>query len=224
MRKLLFNISGFFIALIYFLYLSTLGFRYKKTNFDRHWNKSGRPMIRCHWHEDILTLVYRHAFGGLCVMASHSQDGEIIASALKWLGFSVVRGSSSKGGMEALEKMLPEFKRGRGGGLALDGPRGPRRKAKNGILFLAKEMGIPVVPVVTAVKWKIRLKSWDRMVVPLPFSPSIEFNGIPIFVPKDATKEQIEEKRIELEKGFLELTKTAEQYFAKRSRVTLPSS
>ena len=211
---LFFNkLLGVLLAAIYFPIVLTLGLKREMTNFQYHWERAGRPLVRCSWHEHIIAFVYRLAFRKMCVMASKSKDGEIISSALKTLGFKVVRGSSTRGGSEALRGMLRAFNDGWNISLMVDGPKGPHRKIKPGILILGSMTGAPIVPTVISVKWFFRVKSWDRMIIPVPFSPAVELNGKPIMVPRSPSSEELDKKIIELEEEFNRLEIEARDYF-----------
>lgn len=105
------------------------------------------------------------------VLISQSRDGESGVWAAERLGYKVVRGSSSRGGVEALRQLELELS-GEGGWAALvvDGPRGPRRVSKPGAAWLSQRTGLPVVAVSARAQPAIQLNSWDRCVVPMPFS------------------------------------------------------
>jgi lysophospholipid acyltransferase (LPLAT)-like uncharacterized protein len=127
------------------------------------------------WHEHLPVCMQAFAGRGIHVLISKSRDGEWAARACLALGYRVHRGSSSAGadgkafgGLRALARA------GRGGkvriGMALDGPRGPRRVPKPGSLWLARLLQAPIVPVAIEAKRAFRLGSWDRALIPLPFS------------------------------------------------------
>lgn len=215
MSLMLSRFIGFFLALFYFPLAITLGFKRRVTNFQKHWEKAGRPLVRCGWHEDIVAFVYRLAFRKMCVMASQSKDGEIITSGLRTLGFRVARGSSTRGGSGAFRGMLKAFREGWNISLMVDGPKGPHRVIKPGVLLLASATGSPVVPTIIVVKWCIRVHSWDRMVIPLPFSPSVELDGRPIMIPRNPTEEELKSKLKELETEYKNLDLMAENIFVK---------
>ncbi len=108
---------------------------------------------------------------GMRVLISQSRDGEFGAQMAKRLGYVPVRGSSSRGGASALRALARDLSEN-GGWVAFvaDGPRGPRRVAKPGAAWLARETGLPIFQV-EAEAWPcFRLKSWDRCVIPLPFA------------------------------------------------------
>lgn len=174
-------------------------------------------MARCGWHEHILAFVYRYAFRKkISVMASKSKDGEIIASALKMLKLRVVRGSSTRGGSYAFRSMLKACKEGYSSSLMVDGPKGPHRVLKPGIILLASMAGTPIVPTIIVVKWFIRVNSWDQMIIPIPFSPTVELNGRPIMVPKKPSEVELKNKLMEVENELKRLDKLAENVFRTR--------
>jgi lysophospholipid acyltransferase (LPLAT)-like uncharacterized protein len=147
-------------------------------------------------------------------MVSRSKDGEIIARVLKLFGFRSARGSSSRGGKEALQVMIETINREQcSAGLVADAPRGPFGVAKIGIVKLAKDTGLPLIPVMWWAKRKIMFNSWDKTLLPLPFTRIVFFYETPIFVPRDASDERVEEIRAELTGRLNEMHKRAREYF-----------
>lgn len=123
------------------------------------------------WHEHMLPCLAAFQKRDMRVLISASRDGELGARAAERLGYRAVRGSSSRGGAEALRALATELKRD-GGWVAFvaDGPRGPRRRAKPGAAWLAEHTGLPLYGVVADCPLGFTLNSWDRCRVPLPFS------------------------------------------------------
>lgn len=114
-------------------------------------------------------MIVLHRHMGMVAMASQSRDGEIVAGVLRRFGYGVVRGSSSRGGQEALMGCLLALREGGRPALAVDGPRGPAGSVKPGAERLAVSEGLPVVyGRVRARGWRAR--SWDRFLVPWPFT------------------------------------------------------
>jgi len=104
-------------------------------------------------------------------LVSRSPDGELIARALKKLGYGVIRGSSSKGGSKAILEILNRLSQGEQIAITPDGPRGPGYRVKEGVSIIAQKSGSRIIPaVVTFAKPTIRLKSWDSFIIPLPFA------------------------------------------------------
>jgi lysophospholipid acyltransferase (LPLAT)-like uncharacterized protein len=140
-----------------------------------------RPVLHAIWHQRMVLGIFKFPYRRVVTMASQSKDGDVIASFLFFWGFTAVRGSSSKGGSEALAEMI-EALRGtsRWAALTPDGPRGPARKSKPGLYRLAEELDAPVLPVGTSCRGHRFLNSWDRYLLPLPFSRAAVVFGTPV--------------------------------------------
>ena len=166
---------------------------------------TGRPPIMAFWHGRVLTATYFFRRRGIVVMISENFDGEWIARIIEQFGFRTSRGSTSHGGQRALLQLKREMERGLPSGFAVDGPRGPARKAQPGAVWLAKLTGNPIVPFHMEASSFWSLKSWDRTQVPRPFSTVALAVGSPIDVPRDADEAALETKRLELEQSLLAL-------------------
>ena len=168
MRALL---LGFPLFLVIALWRATLRIRLVGREHRDAIVLSGRPVLHAIWHQRMVAGIFRFPWEGYVTMASRSRDGDVIAGFLFWWGFRVVRGSSSRGGTEALAEMI-ELLRGRAPGAALtpDGPRGPARRCKLGVLRLAEAVAAPLMPGGASSARPRFLRSWDRYLVPMPFS------------------------------------------------------
>lgn len=177
----------------------------------RHLNFEGpgRRPIMAFWHGRVLTATYYFRRRGIVVMISENFDGEWIARIIERFGFHTSRGSTSHGGRRALLQLKREMDRGLPSGFALDGPRGPARKAQPGALWLAKLTGNPVVPFHMEASRCWTLGSWDRTQIPKPFSTVALAVGDPIDVPGDADDGTLEAKRVALEASLLALERQA---------------
>jgi lysophospholipid acyltransferase (LPLAT)-like uncharacterized protein len=142
-------------------------------------------------------------------MASLSRDGEYIARVLHGFGFVVARGSSSRGGEGAVLEMAEMLADGLDAGLTPDGPKGPLYRVQPGVVILASLSGVPIVPATYDMTRKKRLTSWDRFIIPSPFSRGVMVYGDPVFVPKDADEAAREEVRTRLEKTMRLLNEKA---------------
>ena len=166
------------------------------------------------WHSRIIPVAYTHKGYGGAIMVSRSEDGELIAQVIHRQGHEPIRGSTTRGGREALkllEKKLME--RVRPGVIIPDGPQGPRFKVQHGIIQLAKKTGYPIIPVTgSASRMKI-FNSWDRFILPLPFSECLISYGQPIQVPEDADMDEIEQYRQALEKDLFQITQDADAHY-----------
>jgi lysophospholipid acyltransferase (LPLAT)-like uncharacterized protein len=115
-------------------------------------------------------------------MVSKSKDGELIARVMDRFGFGSVRGSSSRAGRESAVQMIRLLRRGLVCGVTPDGPRGPAREVKEGVLFIARAARCPIVPITCAFKRRKLLRSWDRFVLPWPFNTAVILIGMPFHV------------------------------------------
>jgi lysophospholipid acyltransferase (LPLAT)-like uncharacterized protein len=133
----------------------------------------GGKGIAALWHQRILlVLTYARRFREFAplVMISQSRDGDIIAEICRLLNFRPVRGSSSRGGREALATMVTELSVHQAAIHAVDGPQGPRGIIKSGLIRMAQLSGVPIVPLTISVNRAWILKSWDSFLIPKPFS------------------------------------------------------
>jgi lysophospholipid acyltransferase (LPLAT)-like uncharacterized protein len=129
-----------------------------------------RPIVFALWHGDMLPLLYQHRGEGAAVLISEHRDGELIARVAKALGFRTVRGSTTRGASRALVGLTRELMDGHDIAVTPDGPRGPARSFAPGALIAAQRARAPVLAVGLAAKRAWRLTSWDRFVIPKPFS------------------------------------------------------
>lgn len=150
--------------------------------------------IYAFWHENMLLLSYHYGRPDVWILISHHADGQLIAEITGKLGFRAVRGSTTRGGAEAVRQMLQIGTRDH---LAItpDGPRGPRRKVQPGLLYTAARTGMPIVAAGISYKRAWRASSWDRLAFPYPFTRGVCIVTAPIYVPQDLDKSGIESYR-----------------------------
>ncbi|PID57695.1 hypothetical protein CSB45_05525 [candidate division KSB3 bacterium] len=161
--------------------------RYEKAK-ARHSN-----VIFIGWHEHVLTSTWMLRHRQIAILASQSRDGEYLARLTRLLGFCPVRGSSSRGGARGMRQLIRALEEGHDVLIGPDGPRGPARECKAGVVLLARHSGRPIVPCAgSAVRFK-RLKSWDQTIIPMPFTRFTAILGEPIIVPADSRKTEIPE-------------------------------
>jgi lysophospholipid acyltransferase (LPLAT)-like uncharacterized protein len=164
-----------------------------------------RQPIMAFWHGRILpaTLYFRDR--GIIVITSENFDGEWIARIIERFGYGTARGSSSRGGLKAMLKLVRDMEGGRSTAFTLDGPRGPARVAQPGAVWLARASGNPVLPfhIESASHWTAN--SWDHTQVPRPFTTVAVAIGEPLYIPREATADQLERSRQELESRLAEL-------------------
>ncbi|HOC16867.1 MAG TPA: lysophospholipid acyltransferase family protein, partial [Vicinamibacterales bacterium] len=153
----------------------------------------------------ILPAVLYFRDRGIVAVTSENFDGEWIARLMRRFGYAAARGSTSRGGSRALIQLRRDMAAGRPAAFTVDGPRGPARRAQAGAVWLAKATGNPVVPfhIEAARGWE--LPSWDRGLIPRPWSRVAIVLGAPLEVPGDADPGGIEAARAELERRLAAL-------------------
>jgi len=171
--------------------------------------EKGKNAIYAFWHDSMFLLPHTYRNSGHVILVSESRDGEFASGTLEHFGFDVVRGSARRRGCRALLRLMNSLRKGKSIAFAVDGPRGPRHEAKAGAVFLAGRQQAPLIPVATGVKrfWRLE-RTWDKFVVPAPFTAGVVLFGKPIAV-NGTSKEEVESKRRELETALLTLTQEA---------------
>lgn len=164
--------------------------------------KAGKLPIYAFWHDRIFAGTYFFRDRGIVVITSQSLDGEYIARFIQRLGYGAVRGSSTRGGVGALVEMIRFMRQGHAMAFSVDGPKGPRYKAKTGAVLLAKKTGNTMMPFVVESKKFWTIKSWDKLQIPKPFTRARLMIAKPIYVPADADDEIIERKLAELQQSL----------------------
>jgi len=190
-----------FISLLLRLWARTIRWQ-NRHDFDKDKGK-----IYALWHGYALALAFFGLDRGIVVLVSRFRDGDIADGLLKRFGFETVRGSAEegreeKGGRSALLKLMELLKDGKNVAITVDGPKGPPFKAKDGIIFLAKKTGAVIFPVCVKFEKSFRLNTWDRFIIPYPFTKAQLLVGKEIKVNPEDT---LEDKRRELEEELLTL-------------------
>lgn len=138
------------------------------------------------WHRDLLPAAFVFRDQDLLVPVSRSRDGGLASAIAVRLGYAEpARGSSSEGGTGAFRTLLRELRAGKTTAIITDGPRGPERESKPGIIALARLSGVPITAVVFSARPALRFRSWDRMVLPLPFAQVVCRFGEPFAIGSD---------------------------------------
>lgn len=147
---------------------------------------------------------------GFMLISQHG-DGRIIAWAVKLLGISSIAGSSTRGGRGAVLRLVREARQGADIGITPDGPRGPRQVCKKGVAVIAQQSGLPVYPMTYSVERCWRVRSWDGMIIPKPFTRGVVILGSPLTVPPG--DEAAEEGAQRIQKGLNECTERADTFW-----------
>ena len=169
----------------------------------------GRAIIAI-WHETATYALYNHVGSNYHAASSYSFDGELAARLTHGFNVECVRGSSSKGGAEVLRQLEIAIGLVDCVGLTMDGPRGPRRHAQPGLAILSARTGVPVVPLAFSINRSWRLRTWDRMAIPKPFSRVIIDYAPPISPAESTERADVEEKRLEIETSLNNLHEALE--------------
>ncbi|HEX3575137.1 MAG TPA: lysophospholipid acyltransferase family protein [Rhodopila sp.] len=153
----------------------------------------GAPAVFAFWHEFLplmpaLALIARklpfYRSTPIHTLVSQHRDGQFIGTVVRRFGIRPILGSSTRGGAAGLRNLLAVLRRGDLIGITPDGPKGPPRQAAAGVAQLAALAGVPVVPLAARTTRHVRLSTWDRMPVPLPFGRGVMVCGPAILVPR----------------------------------------
>ncbi len=179
-----------FIAAAVFTVIRMLGptLRYEVLGWQNaeRVHASGKRCIWAFWHRVILPIVWWHRNRGVVVMNTTAFDGQWTRKVIEWLGFGTAQGSSSRGGLRGLAVMARRLEEGFDCAFTIDGPRGPRYVAK----------------------------PWDHFLLPMPFARTVILFAPPIYVPADATSEQLEAKHAEMQRELGRVRDIAESWFS----------
>jgi len=151
------------------------------------------------WHSRFVMMPYVYPHDRIAVLVSRHRDSQMLSRILARFGFAFAWGSSTAGGAQGLRHALRLIKDGHDLGITPDGPRGPRRRVKPGVVALARLSGLPIVPVSFSASPARRLGSWDRTLVPLPFARGLFVCGEPHGIPRDADDAEQERHRLAVE-------------------------
>ncbi|MBB85088.1 MAG: hypothetical protein CL931_14870 [Deltaproteobacteria bacterium] len=181
---------------------------------------SDPPRLAALFHESMVLCAWLYRDRRYSVAVSRSRDGDLIRSALLALGYAEpARGSSSRGGSAALRQMVRLLGKGTTAAVLIDGPRGPARVAKTGIIAIARHAQIPIQPIAFSARPGHRLSSWDQSLLPLPFSRVVVVYGEPLTVGPDASNDRDEQALArQLERRMVELHHEADAILLDRSR------
>jgi len=184
--------------------------RFRGLDIPEELEKAGKPVIYIFWHRHIFFNIYRFRGSGARPLISHSTDGEIVSRIAVEFGMDPIRGSSSKGGARAFLKMVRSIRENNSRiMITADGPKGPPREIKDGTVLISAKTGAVIIPV----SWygsgvKIFEKSWDRFMIPKPFSTILFRYGDPIHIPADMEKEEYEKYKNTLKVALDSLEET----------------
>jgi lysophospholipid acyltransferase (LPLAT)-like uncharacterized protein len=171
-----------------------------------------KSLIYASWHQRFFPGITLFAERKpIAIMISQSRDGEFISLIAKMLGWEPVRGSSSRGGLAALVRLKRLVLQGYRIGHIVDGPQGPLGIVKPGLVMMAQATGVAVVPTITSAERRWQAGSWDRFMIPKPFSRIIIRFDDPVYVPRKLDKDAFENTRKKIEFRLADLYKKTDR-------------
>ncbi len=179
------------------------------------WEK-GIPVIGALWHGRLLMMPIIYKGKKLSFLVSPHRDGQVMGKALKRFGFHAILGSTTRKGFSGFKQMVRAH--GSDIGIVPDGPRGPRQQVQIGVIELARRTGNPILPLTFSASKKKIFKTWDRFLLPYPFSKGVFIWGEPIYVDRNGDRDYLEEMRLLVERRLNELTEEADRYFNQNKR------
>lgn len=217
LEKILFRLAYCFAWFFVHLYRWTCRVEVKGPLLDCL--NDDRPVLLTWWHQDMLfNFYFLISFAKrrkIATIVSQSKDGALAAYLIEKFGFTVLRGSSSKGGKEALD-LLTDFvlKEKAVGIIVCDGPRPPGRIAKPGIILLARKTGYPIIKIRSwGSRQHLFQKSWCKLALVFPFSRVTVWSDTPMAVSRESRRQELEEYRLEVEKRLNEMAAVSEGHF-----------
>lgn len=180
------NFTGVFVNLL----CKTLFLKEENKNHLNDLIKNNNNFIFVFWHGTMLVPWYIMKNKGLSTIISKSNDGEILTRLLNKWKYNVKRGSSSKGGKQALDHLISDASNNKSIAITPDGPQGPAKVMKAGAAIVAKKTETPIILVGTAYKQRIKLNSWDKFEVPMFFTKACIKYSEPIYVNKNLSYEE----------------------------------
>jgi len=173
--------------------------------------EKGLPLIVAVWHGRLLMAPFSwpHSDRSHILVSAH-RDGQLIARTLNFLRMGTIPGSTRRGGGMALRRLHNILHGGGVVGLTPDGPRGPRMRVTPGVIQLARLTGAPIYPIAYSAHPRFVFDSWDRFVLPFPFSRGIYLWGEPIFIARETDRADMERVRHALEETLNDLTRRAD--------------
>jgi lysophospholipid acyltransferase (LPLAT)-like uncharacterized protein len=181
-----------------------------------------KPVIYSFWHRAVFAGAWLWRKAGAAVMVSRSFDGEYIARTVEKLGFSAVRGSSSRGGAVALLGLKAKLEQGIPVVFTIDGPRGPKFVAKPGPVLLARASALPMAAFYVALNDAWVLNTWDALMIPKPFSKALVRFSAKMRVPAEADEAQMAEFQRQLQSALERVTLFAEEHVAQVGTAEFP--
>ena len=200
------------------LYAKIIRLRFENEEEIRNHLENNGRVILAFWHQRFFAGFYlpRRFKRPISVMVSQSRDGDFAADIARMCGGIPVRGSSSRGGKKALREMVDEVIKTQLAGHIVDGPTGPPHVIKPGLISLAQQSGAALCPTFVLYEKPWIFNSWDRFMVPKPFSKVVIRFGSLEFLPEEMDSEEFEKNRRRIERKMIEEYEKEDQYWNKK--------
>ncbi len=218
MRSALAEVIGRLGPAVVRVWFSTIRLRWCGGEFIHPDPRTRRNAIGVFWHQRLLGFGYSHGRFRPRILISASRDGDLIARVSGGLGCVAIRGSSRRGPVGAIRGLLAVAKDGYDLAVTPDGPLGPLHVFQVGAVYLASQTGLPIVPLTVSYGRCWRFKSWDRFILPWPFTWGVLHMGEPVFVPRDLDAAGLEAWRVRLETILRSHTDTTDAHAAELYR------
>ncbi|HIE42812.1 MAG TPA: DUF374 domain-containing protein [Nitrospinaceae bacterium] len=213
MKKFLYNyIIPYLLFVLIYLWCATLRARNLNEQEEHHFKDLAGPYILTLWHGRIFYLFYylrRHP--DYFLLISPSEDGDLLARLATLMGYSVIRGSTYKKTISAARSLIKVLRKNQRIIIIADGSRGPRCVAHSGPLQLAGITGAPIFPMTFGAKNKVVLNTWDRFILPLPFTQCFLNFSSPLTLNPKSSDETIEGKRLDLENTLNHISQATDE-------------
>ncbi len=213
MKKLKFILVGILGAWL----IRLLAFTIRIDDEPKGFNEKAKTYhaLYAFWHCMMLIPAYVGRKSKIQVLISQHSDGEYIARVIQRLGFGVIRGSTTRGGMRAVKALVDKIREGYSVAITPDGPRGPRFVVQPGSIYLGKKTQLPIIPTVVGLSSYWALPSWDKFRIPKPFSRALMLYGEPIHIPPNLSDEDMERYRLSLEQTMINMAERADMLVQK---------
>ena len=225
LNNILLESAAILITILSFLIFATL--RKKRVNHDKikTIEQSNSNVIYAFWHGRLFPMGFmRYKKRKYKTIISNHQDGEIIAKVLKYLGVGAIRGSvnrmprngkkfKNRGGSRVIRNSIEAIKNGYSIVITPDGPKGPERKFKTNSLKIAQETNSYIIPVSYSCSSYFTIKSWDKFIIPKPFSKLVLVYGDVYHLPENIKNQDLENHALILEQNLNNITAEADLYF-----------
>ncbi|MEQ9490233.1 MAG: lysophospholipid acyltransferase family protein [Alphaproteobacteria bacterium] len=199
LRNLFCSLLSYYLRFVYF----TTRWQHNRYEHLDPLFQSGKPFIIALWHNRIMMMPLVWPYDKpVTILTSGHRDGQLVSRTMGKFGFNAIHGSSEQGGTQALRGIIREIRSGKIIGMTPDGPRGPRMRLKPGIITMARLTGAPILPVCYSTHRNRFMKTWDKLLVPLPFGRGKVVWDEPIYIPKTATRDDEEDLRLKLEEAM----------------------